>query len=92
LKKIHIKKNETKLISKRKKRRKMGEYAEREERETKMSGLYRENPLGTTSSWAGKFRFVGRTYQVGTEGFWENLKSRSALVCKICTSVPCSRV
>jgi len=26
--------------------------------------------------------------QVGTEGCWENLEARSALICEICTSVP----
>jgi hypothetical protein len=31
----------------------------------------------------------GRTHQIGTEGYWENLEARSALVPKICTSVPC---
>jgi hypothetical protein len=25
-----------------------------------------------------------------TKGCWENLESRSAFLCKICTSVPCS--
>jgi hypothetical protein len=29
----------------------------------------------------------GRVCQVGTEGCWENLEARSALICKICTSV-----
>ena len=38
---------------------------------------------------AGKFKVGGRISQVGTEGCWENLEARSALVCKICTSVPC---
>ena len=61
---------------------------------TKMSGLYREEPLGEgqPSPWAGKFRVGGRVCQVGTEGCWENLEARSALVCKICTAVPCSGV
>jgi hypothetical protein len=27
--------------------------------------------------------------QIGTEGCWENLEARSALICKMCTSVPC---
>lgn len=30
-----------------------------------------------------------RLGQVGTEGGWENLEAWSALVCKICTPVPC---
>jgi hypothetical protein len=41
---------------------------------------------------AGKFKVGGRISQVGTEGCWENLEARSALVCKICTSVPFPRV
>ena len=55
-----------------------------------MFGLYREEPLGEgqPSPWAGKFRVGGRVCQVGTEGCWENLEARSALVCKICTSDP----
>jgi hypothetical protein len=59
--------------------------------ETKMSGLYREEPLGEglPSLWAGKFSFGGRVCPVGTEGYWENQEARSALVCKIGTSVPC---
>ena len=63
----------------------------RESRETKMSGLYREEPLkeGPPSLWARKFRVGGGVYQVRTEGCWENLEARPALVCKICTSVPC---
>ena len=59
----------------------MGEVRERkgtrrERRETKMSGLYREEQPR------------GKVCQVGTEGCWENLEARSALVCKICTSAP----
>ena len=59
--------------------------------EDKMSGLYREEPLGEGQprSWAGEFRVGGRVCQVGTEGCWENLEARSVLMCKICTSVPC---
>ena len=58
----------------------------RQSKETKMSGLYREEPLGQgqPSSSAGKFRVEGRVCQVRTEGCWENLKARSALLCKIC--------
>ena len=54
-----------------------------EGRETKMSGLYREEPLGEgqPSPWAGKFRVGGRVCQVGTEGCWENLEARSDLIC-----------
>ena len=54
-----------------------------------MSGLYREEPLGEgqPSPWAGKFRVGGRVCQVGTEGCWENLKARSALICKIIKSL-----
>ena len=49
----------------------------------KMSGLHREEPLreGQLSPWAGKFRIEGRVCQVGSEGCWENLEARSALVC-----------
>lgn len=51
--------------------------------------LYRE---GQPSPRAKKFRDGGRVCQVGTEGYWENLKARSDLICKIWTSVPCSLV
>ena len=63
----------------------------REMGKTKMSGLYREEPLGEgqPSPWAGKFRVGGRVCQVGTEGCWENLEARSALICNIYTSIPC---
>jgi hypothetical protein len=37
---------------------------------------------GQPSSWPGKFRIGSRLCQVGTEGCWENLKARSALLCK----------
>ena len=62
--------------------------------ESKKSGLYREEPLGEgqPSPWAGKFRVEDRVCQEGTEGCWVNLEARSALICKICTSVPCSGV
>lgn len=62
--------------------------------ETKMSGFYREKPLGEgqPSPWAGKFRVGGRICQVGSEGCWENLEARSASVCKIGTPVPCPGV
>ena len=43
---------------------------------------------GQFSPWGGKFKSGGRVCQVGTEGCLENLEARSALVCKICTSVP----
>jgi hypothetical protein len=63
------------------------------EREAKMSGLHREEPVaeGQLSPWAGKLGVGCSVCQVRTEGCWENLKARSALVCKICTSVPCPR-
>jgi hypothetical protein len=34
-----------------------------------------------------KVKIGGRVCQIGTEGCWENLESRSALICKICASV-----
>jgi hypothetical protein len=43
-----------------------------------MSGLFREEPL-----MGGEFRVGGRICQVGTEGCWENLEARFALVCTI---------
>ena len=43
---------------------------------------------GQPSSWAGKFRVVGKICQIGTEGCWENLEARSILVSKIHASVP----
>jgi hypothetical protein len=47
-----------------------------------MSRLYREDPMGRGQSnpWAGKFRSRNGVCQVGTEGCWENLEARSALV------------
>jgi hypothetical protein len=62
--------------------------------ETKMSGLYRAEPLREwqPSPWVGKLRFGGRVCQVGTKGCWEKLEARSALVCQICTSAPCPGV
>jgi hypothetical protein len=64
---------------------------EERERETKMSGSCREEPLGEgqSSSWAGKFRVRGRVYQVRTKGCRESLEARSALVCEICISIFC---
>lgn len=59
--------------------------------ETKICGLYREEPLreGQPSSWDGKLRVGSRVCQVGTERCWENLEeARSALLCKIFTPVP----
>jgi hypothetical protein len=57
----------------------------------KISGLYKEEPLGEgqASSWAGKCRVGGRVCQVGAE---ENQEAGSSLMCKICTSVPCPGV
>ena len=62
-------------------------------RASKMSELYMEDTLGEEqpNTWAGKFRVGGRVCQVGTEGCWENLEARSALICKIYISIPCSR-
>ena len=70
-----------------------GEKEEEEEEKIKMSGLQREEAprKGQPSPWAGKFWVKGRVNQVGTEGCWENLEARSALICKICTSVPGSK-
>lgn len=66
----------------------------KERGQTKMSALYREEPLGEgqPSLWAGNFRIRGKVGQVETEGCWENLENRSALVYKISASVPCSRI
>lgn len=60
---------------------------------TKMPGLCKEEPLGErqASPWAGNFRVGSRVCQIGTGGCWKNLEVRCALVCKICTSVPCPR-
>ena len=51
--------------------------------ETKMSGSYKEEPLGKgqLSSWTGKFRVDGNVCQAETRACWENLEARSALVC-----------
>jgi hypothetical protein len=54
-----------------------------------MSGLYREEPLGGRKPAApppptGRFRVRGRMYQVGIEGYWDDLEARYALICKIC--------
>jgi hypothetical protein len=69
------------------------ERRKRRERETQMSGLYREElGEGHPSHWAEKFRVGNGICQVGTKGWWENLGARSALICKIWTSVPCSLV
>lgn len=54
-----------------------------------MFGLYREELLrGTAVPGLECSELGGRVCQLGTEGCWENLEARSALVCKICTSVP----
>ena len=71
------------------------EKGEREKREEiKMSGLYREEPLGEgqPSPWAGKFRVRSRVCQLGTEGCWENLEAWSALDVKYAPQLFCSRV
>jgi hypothetical protein len=48
-----------------------------------MSGLYREEPLreGQPGPSTEKFKVGDRVGQVGSEGCWENLEARSALVC-----------
>ena len=63
---------------------------ERQRQRRKMT----EEPLGEgqPSYWAGKLRIDGRVCQVETEEFWENQEAKSALICKICTSVPCPGV
>lgn len=42
-----------------------------------------------TQTLAWKVEGWGRICQVGTGGCWENLEARSALTCKIGTSLPC---
>ena len=56
----------------------------RESRELKMSGLYREEPLGEgqPSLWGEKFRVGGWICQVGIEGWWDNLRSSLLLYVK----------
>ena len=65
-------------------------HVEREEEKSKMPGLYRVEPLGGRAAqflgW--KFRVGGKVCQGGSEGCWESLESRSALICRISTSVP----
>lgn len=53
-----------------------------------MSRLYREELLEERklSPLAVKFRAVEEACQVGTEGYLDNQETRSALVCKMCTS------
>ena len=48
-----------------------------------ISGKYMEEPLGEGQPrpWAGKVKVEGVECQVGTEGCWETLEARSALVC-----------
>lgn len=53
------------------------------ERVTKMSGFYREEPLGEgrPSPWARKFRVEGEVcqpYPVTGRGYWENLAAWSS--------------
>ena len=57
---------------------------------SKMSGLDRDEPLwnGQSSLYVGMFKVGGKVCQGGTEGCWENL-AKSAMRCKVCTSVPC---
>ena len=54
-------------------------------RASKMSELYMEDTLGEEqpNTWAEKFKVGDRICQVGTEGCWENLEARSALIGKI---------
>lgn len=58
-----------------------------------MSVLYREEPLGIRQCSLLGWKVQGWSQGMPgiDEGFWENLAARSALVCKVCTSVPCSR-
>jgi hypothetical protein len=65
----------------------------RKNTETKMSGFYREEPLGEgqPSPWARKVRVGGGICQVVTEGCWGNLAARPALECTLSTSAPCLR-
>ena len=66
----------------------------RESKETKMSGSYREDHLGKEqlSPQGRKFRVGSRICQVETERCSGNLEDRSALIFKICTSVPYPKV
>jgi hypothetical protein len=52
-----------------------------------MSGLYEEEHQwkGQPSPSAGNFRVGGSVYLVGTEGCWEIMEARSALIYKIHT-------
>jgi hypothetical protein len=52
-----------------------------------MSVLYREEPGGKGRAGLE----VQGWDQVGTEGCWENLEGKSALICKTCTSFLCPR-
>jgi hypothetical protein len=56
---------------------------EREGKRDQMPGLYRKRHLGEgkRSLWVEKFKVKGRVCLVGTEGCWENVEARSALVC-----------
>jgi hypothetical protein len=53
------------------------------EKELRVSGFYREEPLGEgqPNPWARTLRTGGRVCQVRTQGCWENLEARSGLVC-----------
>ena len=66
------------------------EFQERErKKKTKRSAFYREESLGKGSP-AGRLESsgVGARYARYTEGCWESLVARSALVYKIWSSVP----
>jgi hypothetical protein len=72
-------------------------YVQRERREGEVGreqNIYiiyqRANGEGQPSPCTEKFRVRGWVFQVGTEGCWENLEARCALVCKIHTSAFCS--
>jgi hypothetical protein len=57
-----------------------------QEGETEMFGLYRERPLGEGQLASSR---LGVGCAGKTEGCWENLEARSALICNIYTSIPC---
>lgn len=69
-------------------------HGKREGREPKCLDYIRKSLWGKGSSTAElESSGLGRVCQVATEGCWEILGARSALLLsKICTSVPCPRV
>lgn len=66
-------------------------HPQREEESQNVYIIEKSLGEGQPSPKAGKFRGA-RVQQVGTRGCWEDQEARSALVCKICTSVPCPGV